>query len=169
MSIKQIETERLVLIPMSYPMIRSLLNDDNSELVKLGVTCGDGWPRQDTYDIMRFLMKNLKEGQESSGFDAWLIVKKEALVVIGDAGFTGPPDNDGGVETGYGLIEHERKKGYGYEAVKALVDWAMTQENVKRICAEALANNDASIHLLEKLGMEEKRRDEESAYFEIVK
>ena len=40
--------------------------------------------------------------------------------------------------------------GYTTEAVKAVVKWASTQENVKQIEAEAEESNIASIRVLEK-------------------
>ena len=170
MSLRYLETERLTLITMNYNMICSLINGTNSELTNMGLTCGDGWPRQDTYDIMRILAKTMKEGQEPFGYEVWLIIKKDGMVIIGDAGFTEPPDTDGKIEIGYGLIDNERKKQYCYEAVKALIAWAMAQDRVKIICADGvLVDNFGSIRILEKVGMKEIRRDEEGIYFEMIK
>lgn len=167
---RQLETERLFLIIMNYSMIRSLINGTNVELTDLGLTCGHGWPRQETFDIIRFLADTMKEDQSPSGYEIWLIVKKDGMIIIGDAGFTGPPDVEGKVEIGYGLVESERNKQYGYEAVSALIEWAMTQDKVKVICADGvLINNFGSIRILEKVGMKEIRRNENGIYFEMMK
>lgn len=169
MGLKYLETERLLLVTMNSSMIHSLLNGTNSELLNLGFISGRGWPRQDTLDIMNFLSRTMEEGQEPSGYEIWLIVKKDGKVIIGDIGFTGPPDADGKIEIGYGLIEDERKKQYGYEAAKALIEWATTQEKVKIICAEnVLTDNFGSIRILEKVGMKEIRRNENGIYFEMI-
>ena len=154
---------------MNYDMICTLLRGDNRELTNLGLKCGDEWPRPDTYDIMKFLFISMKEEQVSSGYEIWLIVKKDGMTIIGDAGFTGPPDADGRIEIGYGIVYSERNKRYGYEAAKALLDWAKAQNNVKTICASGvLVDNYASIRILNKVGMKEICRDENGIYFEMV-
>jgi [ribosomal protein S5]-alanine N-acetyltransferase len=170
MNVKPVETERLILIPMNYNMISTIANGDNSELTNLGLKCGSEWPRPDTYDIMKFLSRTMKEQQVPSGYEIWLIVKKDGMIIIGDAGFTGPPDPEGKIEIGYGIIDSERNKSYGYESVRALMDWAKAQDIVKIICARGvLVDNFASISVLNKVGMKEMRRDENGIYFEIVK
>ncbi|QUH26521.1 GNAT family N-acetyltransferase [Serpentinicella alkaliphila] len=154
---------------MSYNMICGLVNGDNRELTNFGLKCGEEWPRPDTYDIMKFLSISMKKKQEPSGYEIWLIAKKDGKVVIGNAGFTGPPDADGRIEIGYGIVYSERNKRYGYESAKALIDWAKAQNNVKKICASGvLVDNYASIRILNKVGMEEISRDENGIYFEMI-
>lgn len=170
MNLKPVETERLILIPMNYDMICTLTNGDDSELTNLGLKCGSEWPRPDTYDIMKFLSRTLKKEQVPSGYEIWLIVKKDGMTIIGDAGFTGSPDAEGKIEIGYGIIYSERNKSYGYESVKALIDWAKAQDIVKKICATGvLVDNFASISVLNKVGMKEILRNENGIDFEMVK
>ena len=40
------------------------------------------------------------------------------------------------IEIGYGLKEEYRHHGYMTEAVKAITEWALSQENVKQVKAE---------------------------------
>ncbi len=92
-------------------------------------------------------MKHLKG---ITGFDPWIIVKKDDMSVIGDAGFKGNPDKNGIVEIGYGLIEDERRKGYCYEAVESLMKWAFSNDSVLVVKADCLIDNVGSIGILEK-------------------
>lgn len=162
-------TERLILIPMTYSMMSSLLKGSTSDIEKLGLLTNGKWPREDTMDILPTVLKGLREDDEPSGFDVWMIVRKEDMTIVGDAGFKGPPDEDGIVEVGYGFVEEERRKGYGFEAVNALVSWALSRDNVKAVKADCLLDNTGSIRILEKCGMHETGRDHEMIYWEIRK
>jgi len=82
------------------------------------------------------------------------------MLIIGHGGFKGEPDEKGQIDIGYGLMKSERRKGYGYEAVKALVKLGFEQENVRKIIADCLIDNIGSIRILEKVGMSEVKRDD---------
>ena len=77
------------------------------------------------------------------------LVKKQR-VTIGNGGFKGQASADGTVEIGYSILPEYQNKGYGTEAVKALVNWAFQHPEVKRAIAETLPELKASQRLLEK-------------------
>lgn len=164
-----ISTERLLIIPATYEIVDSLLNNDNSEIERLGLKPSSNWPRADTYKIFKICLNTIKKCSINGWYDLWMIVKKDDMTIIGDAGFKGEPNKSGEVETGYGLVENERKKGYGTEAVKSLVHWAFSNDKVKKINANCLTNNIGSIRVLEKIGMNETKRDNNLIYWEIIK
>ena len=164
---KRILTERLELILMNFEIASSVLKGNFKVIENLGLKTDNKWPSQDTLDILPIEAKRLKNVKEPAGFGLWMIVKKDSRAIIGDAGFKTLPDPQGEVEIGYGLIEGEREKGYGFEAVKGLVEWAFKQKVVKLIKAECLIDNLASIRILEKIGMRETWRDDEMIYWEI--
>jgi len=70
---------------------------------------------------------------------------------IGDLCFKGIT-SDGMVEIGYGMSPNFEGKGYMTEAVTAMIQWANTQEGVRRIEAETDPENIASQRVLEKAG-----------------
>lgn len=164
--VQNIVTDRLIIIPITYSLMCSVLNGDTEELKNSGINMNGKWPRKDTYDILHFLKDIMQKHNEASGFDIWMVVKKEDMTVIGDAGFKGKPDENGMIEIGFGLIEEEQGKGYGLEVASSLMEWAGKQRNVKTIIADCLLNNYASIKVLEKCGMNEVRRDSELIYWE---
>ena len=84
-----------------------------------------------------------------------MIVKKDSMIVIGDAGFKGKPNANGEVDIGYSIIEKEQEKGYGFETAKKLTDWAFSQREVHFVTASCSINNIASARILEKIGMQE--------------
>ena len=60
-------------------------------------------------------------------------------------------------EISYQLLPEWWNKGYGREAVKAIVDRALTTDNLSRIVAETQIANTASCRLLESIGMSLER------------
>lgn len=161
-----IETERLRIIPITYSMAEAIVNGDFSAFESHGVHLGAHWPTQDTLDILHYIKDTLAKDDEVDGFGVWMIVKKEGMTAIGDAGFKGGPDETGAIEIGFGLVKEEQRKGYGYEAANALMTWGSQVDGVKVIKADCLIDNVSSIHLLTKCGMLETGRDQELIYWE---
>lgn len=165
--LNNIETSNLLLIPVTYEITSSLLNGSIDEIKKLGITADDNWPTNDTLDILPIINKFLSIDKIPTGFEFWMIVKKESMSIIGDIGFHGKPDEKGEVEIGYGLVENVRGQGIGSEALKAIVDWALSHPSVKIIKADCLLDNKASARILEKVGMREVNRNNELIYWEL--
>ncbi|MFL0250303.1 GNAT family N-acetyltransferase [Clostridium neuense] len=168
MKLKNIVTDRLILMPITLQIAEALMKNDNSEILKLGMKTNKAWPTNDTNDILPIIVKSLKEN-EPSGFETWMIERKDSKEIIGDIGFHGMPDENGEVEIGYGLVENERRKGFGFEAARAIMDFAIAHEAVKVVKADCLINNIPSARILDRLGMKEIRRDSELIYWEYSK
>ncbi|WP_195430385.1 GNAT family N-acetyltransferase [Clostridium sp. D46t1_190503_E9] len=169
MDLKNIQTTRLILIPITLEITKSLMDGSSNEVEKLGIKIDKKWPTNDTKDILPIIYKSLENDKVPSGFEVWMIIKKDTMKVIGDIGFHGKPDEKGEVEVGYGLVESERGKGIGFEALKAITNWAISQKNVRIIKAECLIDNKPSARLLEKVGMKEFNRDQNLIYWELIK
>lgn len=167
MALKNIQTERLILIPITLEITKSLIDGNNKEIEKLGIKTDAKWPTEDTMDILPVIIKSLEKDKISSGFETWMIVKKDNMTVIGDIGFFGKPNEKGEVEVGYGLVELERGKGFGFESLKAIIEWASSQVSVNVIKADCLLDNKSSARILEKVGMKEINRDHELIYWEL--
>ena len=73
-------------------------------------------------------------------------------IVIGEAGFHGPPGADGRVEIGYMVVSEHRRHGYAEEAVRALMAWAAAEQGITRFRASISPQNTASLNLIRKLG-----------------
>lgn len=74
--------------------------------------------------------------------------------VVGHAGFHGPPDREGLVEVGYSVDPRHRRQGYGRAMVRALLDWARTEEGVRRVRASISPDNVASLATIDGFGFE---------------
>lgn len=169
MSINNILTSRLILMPITLEVTKSLLSGSNKELEKLGLEADKKWPTEDTMDILPIICETLEKDKVPSGFETWMIVRKDNMHIIGDIGFHGKPDEKGQVEVGYGIVESERRQGFGFESLKAIIDWAVSMDNVKTIIADCLIDNKPSARMLEKAGMKEINRDEELIHWKLIK
>jgi RimJ/RimL family protein N-acetyltransferase len=138
-----LRTERLVLRPQTPREVRALI-----EGVDPGVPLAPGYPHADTLDGLRLTV----EHSIDHGDLGWFVTRVEDGRVIGDCGTNGWTDEQGRVEIGYGLAAPFRGVGYGVEAVRALVDWLVTQPEVRTVVAEVEVGNTASRRLLERLG-----------------
>jgi ribosomal-protein-alanine N-acetyltransferase len=170
MILKNIHTDRLMLVPVTLDITQSLLGGkNNDEIEKLGLKTDKYWPTQDTMDILPIINNALEKDKTPSGFEFWMIVKKDNMCVIGDIGFHGKPNEKGEVEVGYGLVELERGNGYGFESLKAIMEWLSSMDCVKIVKADCLINNKPSARVLEKVGLREVSRDKELIYWEYMK
>jgi RimJ/RimL family protein N-acetyltransferase len=158
-----------MLVPVTLEITKALISGNNEGIEKLGIKTDKKWPTEDTIDILPIINNSLEKDKLPSGFEFWMIIIKDTMLVIGDIGFHGKPDEKGEVEIGYGLVEHERGKGFGFEALNAIMDWLSFQETVNVIKAECLIDNKPSTRILQKVGMKEVNRDHSLIYWEFVK
>jgi ribosomal-protein-alanine N-acetyltransferase len=78
------------------------------------------------------------------------LIHRESSIVIGSAGFAGPPDANGVVEIAYGVVPDYEGNGFATEAAQALIAYAEADERVRAICAHTLPQRNASTRILEK-------------------
>jgi ribosomal-protein-alanine N-acetyltransferase len=95
-----------------------------------------------------------------------LVIISGEEVGAGLAGFKGIPDAAGVTEIGYGIAPSYQNKGYMSEAIRALVDWALSQPTCKAVTATTV-ENPASRRLLEKLGARLVTEDAASTSWEF--
>ncbi len=92
----------------------------------------------------------------SVGPDPWrhgfFVLYRERGVVIGSAGFTGPPDSTGTVEIAYGIVPSFEGHGYATEAAAALVQFAVRSGQVRLVRAHTLPTTNPSTRVLLKCG-----------------
>jgi RimJ/RimL family protein N-acetyltransferase len=85
----------------------------------------------------------------------WLVrvaVLEPAGMVIGHAGFHGPPDPAGAVEIAYTVTPEHRRKGYAHALLAALVDEARTRTDVDLVRATISPDNDPSLAVVRRGG-----------------
>jgi [ribosomal protein S5]-alanine N-acetyltransferase len=92
----------------------------------------------------------------STSTDAWkhgfTLVHRHGDIVVGHAGFKGPPAADGMVEIAYGVTPDHQGRGYATEAAQALVAFAFSSGRVRVVQAHTLPESNASKRVLTKCG-----------------
>ena len=130
----RVETERMYLYPLSDEEMRLVIEKESDPEMKQAYT--------------EMLEGCLSNPDKRIWYAIWnMELKNDPETIVGDFCFKGLVD-DGVVEIGYGLKEEYRHYGYMTEAVKAITEWALSQENVKQVEGERVAENIASQKVL---------------------
>lgn len=122
------------------------------------------WPDLDARPLLEQLHRFLERDPGLAPWGLW-IVRDEAGVIAGDAGFKGPPDRDGLVELSYYLRPVHRGRGLMTEAVRALCDWAF-EHGASILRAEVHESNAPSEALLRRCGFLKLTSADGYAWFE---
>ncbi len=88
----------------------------------------------------------------------WLVragVDDATGVVVGHAGFHGPPDSRGMVEVGYSVDPPLRRRGYARAMLRALIDEAGGAPGVTTVRASISPTNVASLATIARFGFEQ--------------
>lgn len=152
-----LETERLVLRPMQVSdaddMFRYASRRDVTEFLLWSPHPTKGY----TEDYLRCIRARYRIGE----FYDWAVVEKASGRMIGTCGFTrfDPPHNS--AEIGYVLSPEYHGSGYATEAARRVIEYGFDELGLHRIEARFMKGNDASLHVMDKLGMtfEGYRRD----------
>jgi len=131
---------------------------------------GDQWaedyPLVDELDPLRNFVKTY-HNSDHEPFTLYQIRENITGKAIGGAGFFGPPDADGVVTLGYGLVSSARRRGYATEAVFGMLDIARAS-GALAVAADTSVGNEESIHVLQKTGFAEVDRTEADVFFRVV-
>ncbi|KFC19564.1 GNAT family N-acetyltransferase [Chryseobacterium sp. FH1] len=168
LKIDRLVTERLILIPYTIDLCRNILNSDYRDLEILNLKKGKNWPDADVLDTLPRIINNLKKVECPTGYESWMIIKKDTSEVIGDLGFKGFNNEEENIDLGYGIIKEERRKGYAEEAVNKIIKWAFTNEIIKEITANCLTENVSSINLLNKFNFRQIKTEDDLIYWNLV-
>jgi len=150
-----IATRRLRLVPVSTPTIEAALAGNEALAAALAATVPDTWPPELLdQPALEFTRDLLTRRPEADGWLFYFVLLPEATAarLIGVVGYKGPPDAEGTVEVGYGIVADQQRRGFATEATGALVERAFGLETVRAVIAETLPGLIPSIGVLKKLG-----------------
>ena len=146
-----IETERLILRPLTYEQLLKYSNLDNSLEEELNI---EKSPRSISPELREALEDSIipSVGDLNKNYlysTLWTVILKENNKMIGDLCFKGEPNIDGEIEIGYGTYFEFRRKGYMTEAIDGMLKWAKMQPEVLKVLASTEKNNISSQRILE--------------------
>lgn len=129
---------------------------------------GDRWhaeyPFLDEIDPLRSLAASAAPDPD---FTMYVVRKSSDGMAVGGFGFFGPPDADGRVQFGYGLVPSARGEGLASSAVLLALEHARLR-GATIAAADTEADNVASRRVLIKGGLAEVRRSGSLVLYERV-
>jgi len=158
----RIETERLIL--------RDFIKDDwqrvqeyQSDPLYLRY---NSWTERTPEAVQEFVGWFLSQQTQTPRIKYQLaVVLKSNSQLIGNCGVRMDAPAALEADMGYELAPEHWQRGYATEASRAIVDFSFRHFGVHRIWAGCIAENTASAHVLEKLGMKLEGRFRENRFF----
>ena len=148
-----LETERLVL--------RRLSSDDAEFILELLNQpsflqyIGDKGVRNND-DAINYIQTGPVASYERFGFGLYLVELKDTAVPIGICGLL-KRDTLPDVDVGFAFLPDYWSRGYAFEAAAAVMNYGKEVLGLRRIVAITSLDNEASIRLLEKIGLKFER------------
>ena len=149
-----IETERLIIKPLTYPQLEKYIRNDNSLEQELNLNKTSRSISPELKEALeQTILPNVADTSKNYLYSTlWTIISKKDNKMVGDLCFVGAPNAEGEVEIGYGTYNAFEGKGFMTEAVGGMILWAEKQPEIRAIIADTEKQNTASFRVLEKNG-----------------
>ena len=105
--------------------------------------------------VWRMRSEQVATDPASAAWITGIVWDDERRLVVGRAGFHGPPDGDGRVEVGYAIDPAHRRRGYARAALELMLDRAAHDPRVRVVRATVSPTNLASRNLVRQYGFVE--------------
>ena len=145
-----ISTRRLKLVPLGRPLLEAFTYSRTEFARLLAAHIPTEWPVAP--ELIPFVLSQLDNVPQAAEWLPWAIIDLQTDWLVGDAGFKGLPDAQGGCEIGYSVISSFRQRGFATEAVAGIIAWVRHIRFIRLVHAETLASNRPSQRVLEKNG-----------------
>lgn len=109
-------------------------------------------------DVIKFIQKQYKE----LGIGRWAVIHKDTGAFVGWAGLKYVTEEYNGYtnyyDLGYRLLRKFWGQGYATEAAEACLHYGYKEMKLEKIYAAADVNNNASNHILQKIGLSRRNQ-----------
>lgn len=140
------------LLPATVQQLQALAKDSAEFEALTGIQVEPGSLTFGAAPLL-FVAQQLQNHPNEAGWWTWLPVLVSENKLIGTFGFKGLPNAEGEVEIGYELAPSYRGRGLATQMAAALARHAFLQTGVRSVLAHTLAENNASVAVLRKIGM----------------
>ena len=167
-----IHTDRLTLIPLTLQQLESGLASVQLLSAEVGFPLVSDLFTSRAEHALKIKVETMRAAPvaQHAWFTYWLVLIDCEGIGAGLIGFKGFPDENGTVEIGYSINTIFQSHGYMSEAVKALVEWAFSHAQCKKVTAiVGSADNIASRKVLVKSDFSEVGTSTEGIRYELAK
>lgn len=151
-------SDELTLVASTLDHLEAELNAPDAFPALLAASVPTDWPtgEYDAGAIAYFRDRLAEGGPAVVGWYGWYAIREsesgQPRLLVGAAGYFGPPDAEGTVEIGYSVVPRWQGRGYASQMVRALVQHAFSSGRVQRVIAHTTASNPASVAVLRRCG-----------------
>lgn len=146
-----IENERLLLVNCDQKLLETVLLGRQAIEDYLQVRVPENWTEFGELPF-QYAHKKVQKNPQIAKWWTYLPILKEEKILVGSCGYKGAPHADGMIELGYEVAQDFRNQGIATEIVQLLIQYAMHDKSVQYILAHTLAQKNASVRVLEKVG-----------------
>jgi ribosomal-protein-alanine N-acetyltransferase len=129
-----------------------LANDLATARAESGVELGRLFVDEDSKWLWNYRLKQLETEPEAAAWIVRAVVAEPDGVVIGHAGYHGPPDDRGMVEVGYTVDPAYRRRGYAKAILAALLERSAAEPAVRVVRASISPDNAGSLATIAHFG-----------------
>jgi RimJ/RimL family protein N-acetyltransferase len=151
--IADLKTQRLRLVGITPAMLKADEAADGGLAAVLNAEVTTEWPPEHWEPhVYHFIEKQYVEDPRTRGWHRYVLLPNgSSSTLIGAVG--GFPKLEGDAEIGYSTLPSFQRRGFGTEAAKALVEWLLTQKDVRSVSAQTYPRLPESIKVMERCGM----------------
>jgi [ribosomal protein S5]-alanine N-acetyltransferase len=149
----RVDTRRLTLVAATAELARADAGDHNRFSALIGADLPEAWPPEVMRDAQDFFARKLESGVPPGWWHWYALLKGPGRpIVIGTAGFAGPPNSEGIVTLGYSVLDAFAGCGYATEMVMGILQWLAAAGGVKHVYATTFEQHHPSVRVLMRSG-----------------
>ncbi|GAA4300419.1 GNAT family N-acetyltransferase [Compostibacter hankyongensis] len=147
-----IVTPRLFLYACELKHYEAVLQGGDALSRLLNTEVPEKWT--ETPELVLVAFDKMKSDPSLLGWFFYFIVHQRDNRLIGTGGFKGKPSASGAVEIGYEIVPDYRDQGYATETASALIDFAFSHSEIRKVVGHTLSEFDAAVRVLQKAGLQ---------------
>ncbi len=146
-------TPTVHLVRLTPDALSALLDGDlDRARAAAGVVVTEYFTSPSMHWLWQFRLEQMATDPRSTPWLVRAAVDSATGVVVGHAGFHGPPDANGMVEVGYSVDPRHRRRGYARAMLRALIEEVVPEPTVTTVRASISPRNTASLATIAGFG-----------------